>query len=270
MYRIIHENIINLCHGQLVARPRTRITTQVSPPLLPDVQGLGLSGTRPRVALRSQSASRRRGPGSDSGAVQWADSRGCPWPMGVLLRDGRKWGGGPGGRCSLWGPTEEAGCPWLAAGLDVRLLVVGECRGGPRPGSLLRPRLREAAGAPRTGMCARELWAGGRGRKGKDALPSSPAGGEAVLSLQEPEPHSPAAPPLRGLGPGGWGAGVGRSAAEGTAPGRAGPGLELPACARGGLVRALSRRRGFESTSEPPCGGNCLPGLRFARSLKWG
>lgn len=59
--------------------------------LLPDVQGLGLLGTRPRGALRSQSARRRRGSENDNGAVQWTESRVRSWPMGALLRDGRKW-----------------------------------------------------------------------------------------------------------------------------------------------------------------------------------
>lgn len=89
MYRIIHANMVSLCQEKLLGAD---LGSQLrSPPLLPDVYGLGLPGTRPRGALRSQSERGRRGSGSDNGAIQWAESLGRSWPMGALLQDGRKW-----------------------------------------------------------------------------------------------------------------------------------------------------------------------------------
>ena len=95
--QFIHANIISMYQEELLGSQLRSL------PLLPDVHGLGLLGTRPRGALRSQSARRRRGSENDNGAVQWTESGVHSWPMGALLRDGRKWGGGFGGRCSVAG-----------------------------------------------------------------------------------------------------------------------------------------------------------------------
>lgn len=55
------------------------------------VQGLGLPGTRPHGALRANWRAEGGALRRDNSAVQWAGSRDRPWPMGALLRDGRKW-----------------------------------------------------------------------------------------------------------------------------------------------------------------------------------